>query len=155
MFKVSELDQGEDLNGDGDTDDWVVHLADLTALAALSVFLRGDCNDDGFVGGNVVDSLFYLNWAFGTGPDPACIAACDADGDGFVGGSVNDAVYYLNWAFTGGKPPPAPFPECGPGTAEDAELGCETPPECTVEVECPPFSPGCPPFPFPFPYPGR
>jgi hypothetical protein len=89
-------------------------------------FERGDCDNDGFVGGSVNDPVFYLNWAFGTGRDPDCKAACDADGDGFVGGSVNDPVYYLNWAFLGGQAPPAPFPGCGPGTPDDEKLGCET-----------------------------
>jgi hypothetical protein len=91
-------------------------------------FLRDDCDSDGFVGGSVSDPVFYLNWAFGSGPQPDCKAACDADGDGFVGGSVNDAVYYLTWAFLGGPSPPPPE-ECGVGTELDAVLGCETPPE--------------------------
>jgi hypothetical protein len=92
-------------------------------------FLRGDCDGDGFVGGAVNDPVFYLNWAFGTGPEPDCKAACDADGNGFVGGSVTDPVYYLNWAFLGGPGPVAPFPDCGPGGPLDEALGCELAPE--------------------------
>jgi hypothetical protein len=51
-----------------------------------TLFVRGDCDGDGFVGGSVTDPVFYLNWAFGGGTEPGCRAACDADGDGFVGG---------------------------------------------------------------------
>ena len=32
--------------------------------------------------------------------------------------------------FLGGQPPAAPFPECGPGSPTDEEIGCETPPTC-------------------------
>ena len=103
----------------------VIHGAPSGADAAE--FLRGDCDSDGFVGGSVNDPVFYLNWAFAGGPAPGCLVACDADGDGFVGGSVNDAVYYLSWAFLGGTPPAAPFPDCGPGTAQDEAVGCAVP----------------------------
>ena len=121
---ASESQQGEDLNGDGDTEDDVVHLVDLIALVSSRVFVRGDCDGDGFVGGTTGDIIFYLSWALAGSKVPGCLAACDTDGDGFVGGSVNDAVYYANWAFLEQNAPPSPFPECGPGNAEDLELGC-------------------------------
>ena len=109
--------------------DLVVALEDHVVLRAVysrpeNEFVRGDCDQDGFVGGNVADAIFYLNWAFSGMMPPSCLAACDIDGDGFVGGAVNDPLYYLSWAFLGGPPPPTPFPDCGPGTASDAALGC-------------------------------
>jgi hypothetical protein len=95
-------------------------------------FVRGDCDGNGFVGGQVNDPVYYLNWAFVGGPPPPCRAACDADGDGFVGGNVNDAVYYLSWAFLGGPPPEPPFPSCAlSARPADVVLGCAArPPSC-------------------------
>ena len=94
---------------------------------AAQRFIRGDCNADGFVGGNTTDIIFQINWAFLGGQEPLCLAACDADGDGFVGGSVNDIVYYANFAFLGRTPPAPPFPECGAATTE---LECADYPVC-------------------------
>jgi hypothetical protein len=95
-------------------------------------FIRGDCDNDGFVGGSVNDAVFYLLWAFQGGNVPACLAACDFDENGFVGGSVNDPVNQLNWAFLGGPPPAPPFPDCQEPTEQDLEIGCGA------------SSPGCP-----------
>ncbi len=92
-------------------------------------FLRGDCNGDGNVVGQVGDAIFTLNFNFLGGPAPACMAACDSNGDGNVIGQVGDAIYTLNFNFLGGPTPTPPFPECGvseePG---DVALGCETSP---------------------------
>jgi len=91
-------------------------------------FLRGDCNGDGVVAGQVGDAIFALNFNFLGGPTPPCLAACDSNGDGGVVGQVGDAVYTLNFNFLGGPPPTAPFPECGPlALAADEALGCEEP----------------------------
>ena len=90
-------------------------------------FIRGDCNGDGTVTGQVTDAVYLLNYNFLSGPKPRCIAACDADGDGAVGGKVTDAVYLLNYNFLDGPPPPDPFPDCGsvPVPAPDCfELVC-------------------------------
>ena len=91
------------------------------------ILLRGDCNNDGTVGGVVTDAIFALNFNFVGGVPPACAAACDADGDGTYSGVVTDAVYLLNFSFLGGPPPPPPFPDCGPGTATDNVIGCDAP----------------------------
>jgi hypothetical protein len=92
-------------------------------------FRRGDCDGDGEVRGVVTDAVYLLNFNFLGGTIPGCLAACDANGDGQVLGVVTDAVYLLTFNFLGGPPPPAPFPECGPGTEADTALGCETPSE--------------------------
>ena len=89
-------------------------------------FLRGDCNGDGRVAGQVGDAIFTLNFNFLGGPVPSCMAACDSNGDGNVIGQVGDAIYTLNFNFLGGPPLPAPFPECGTSElAADEELGCD------------------------------
>ncbi len=91
-------------------------------------FVRGDCNGDGQVIGQVGDAVFTLNYNFTGGPAPSCLAACDSNGDGQVTGQVGDAIYTLNFNFLGGPAPTAPFPDCGRSTAEgDEALGCETP----------------------------
>ena len=121
--------QAEDLNGDGDTRDEVLHLVDLAAIGALPRFLRGDCNGDGQATGQVTDAVFLLRHNFGGGEGPPCLAACDANGDGRV--EVTDAVYMLMHNFGGGPTPVLPFPRCARSVlATDAELGCQTPHSC-------------------------
>jgi hypothetical protein len=92
-------------------------------------FIRGDCNADGLVSGQVSDAIFMLNYNFsGTVADLACAAACDANGDGAFLGSITDPIFLLNFNFLGGPAPPTPFPLCGPGGRPgDMEQGCEEP----------------------------
>ena len=71
-------------------------------------FLRGDCDGDGQVSGQVSDALFLLGFNFLGSPEPSCLAACDANGDGAVRSGVADAIYLLTASFLGGPPPPAP-----------------------------------------------
>ena len=103
----------------------------ISTLAALPPgcetrrFLRGDCNGDRNVGGNVGDAIALLNFNFLGHRAPSCLAACDANGDGVVRGQVDDAVYLLNFAFLGGAVPAAPYPACGFGQEKDLVLGCE------------------------------
>ena len=86
--------------------------------------VRGDCNNDGSVVGQVGDAVFLLNWKFTGGAMPTCQAACDTNGDGQV--DIADAVYVLLHNFGGGAAPPAPFPECGFSDQQgDLMLGCE------------------------------
>ena len=128
---LSENESRRDLNGDGDAVDEILHSGSLEAVRAVPRFLRGDCNSDGSIGGGITDSLFYLNWAFAGGLEPACRAACDVNADGEVGRSVSDAIYYLDWIFRSGHPPPAPFPRCGRSLrALDTELSCNQQPDC-------------------------
>jgi len=99
--------------------------------AGVGPFIRGDCNGDGAVVGQVGDAVFILNYNFLGGTAPGCLAACDANGDGAVTGQVGDAVYILNFNFLGGAAPIAPFPDCGTSTLEtDVALGCESPTGC-------------------------
>jgi hypothetical protein len=94
-------------------------------------FRRGDCDGDGGVKGQVTDAVFLLNYNFLQGPEPPCLAACDANGDGSVLGQVTDAVFLLTYNFLQGPEPPAPFPDCGAGgTPSDAALGCTTAGAC-------------------------
>lgn len=88
-------------------------------------FARGDSNDDGDV--DISDAIEILGWLFLGDAAPGCIAVTDTNGD--AGADLSDAVYLLGYLFLGGPAPLDPFPDCGPGTAEDYEgLGCETPP---------------------------
>ena len=97
-------------------------------------FIRGDCNGDGAVTGQVTDAVFLLTFNFLGGDPPPCAAACDINGDSMFTGQVTDAVYILNYNFLGGTAPPAPFPKCGKSTlASDKALGCLTP-----TTNCPP-----------------
>ena len=85
-------------------------------------FIRGDCDGDGKVGGDVSDAVFLLEYNFLGGPAPACLSACDANGDGKVVGQMTDAIFLLGYAFLGGPPPPPPFPQCG--TVAEDDLDC-------------------------------
>lgn len=124
-FNVTARKTGETVFIIGTTD-LALYSAEITGDLAPTI-LRGDCNADGQV--DMTDAIFLLNYNFLSGPQPLCLAACDANGDGRVTGMVTDAIYLLNFKFLGGRKPPAPFPECGPGTEKDVELGCDAPPQ--------------------------
>jgi hypothetical protein len=92
-------------------------------------FLRGDCNGDGMVAGQVSDAIYLLLYNLERASAPPCAAACDANGDGAFAGKLTDAVFLLDFAFQNGPPPPPPFPRCGPaGLPSDLILGCESQP---------------------------
>jgi hypothetical protein len=113
-----------------EVDPGVAQLQASLELVQLSPpsFLRGDCNGDGSVAGQVDDAIYLLGYNFLGTASPPCLAACDANADGDTG-SVSDAIYILSHNFLGGPAPPAPFPECGPGElSTDESLGCRTPP---------------------------
>ena len=118
-----ERGQGEDLNGDGDAQDEVLHIVDLSRLSPKPRFLRGDCDGDDNACSGVNDALELLNWLFLGRTQPPCLAACDPDGSGEL--ELADAVYSLNFCFAGTDAPVVPFPGCGVGTAVDIALGCE------------------------------
>ncbi|MBI4586479.1 MAG: CotH kinase family protein, partial [Planctomycetes bacterium] len=93
-------------------------------------FIRGDCNGDGSVVGDLSDAVFLLIYLFANGREPPCLAACDANSDGGLAG-VTDAIYLLTYNFLKGPAPQAPFPKCGFGTtARDFSFGCKTPLPC-------------------------
>ena len=125
---VSESQQGgQDLNGDGDAEDFVPLVADLRDLDTSGpFFLRGDCNGDGTV--DLSDAIRDLLLCF-SGAIVPCAAACDTDGDGNPCTGVTDAVSFLTYLFRDGPPPPPPFPDCG---TVEGEVDCETPPESCV-----------------------
>ncbi len=92
-----------------------------------TLFLRGDCNDDGEV--NISDATCALDRLFAGAAAPGCLAALNTNGDGAV--DIADPVFLLNFLFAGGPRLSAPFPDCGPGVLPaDAALGCANPPDC-------------------------
>ncbi|MBI4585896.1 MAG: SBBP repeat-containing protein [Planctomycetes bacterium] len=104
-------------------------------------FLRGDCDGDGQVGGQITDAVFLLLYSFAGGRGPDCPAACDVDGNGAIDGELADAIHLLAFNFLGGLAPVQPFPACGPGwLPTDMILGCSRlpatcGPECAAERE--------------------
>ena len=88
-------------------------------------FIRADCNGDGTVDGTA-DAIFLLKFLFADGAKWPCFAACDVNGDLLF--DISDAVFLLLASFMDGAPPPAPFPECGPGDEGSFLAGCETEP---------------------------
>ncbi len=105
---------------------WVlVVMAWLGAPAAFGQmpFIRGDCNGDGIVTGDVSDAIYLLLYNFFGKGNPTCLKACDANDDGQVTGQVTDAVFMLSFNFVGGPAPPLPYPKCGPDLTED-QLSC-------------------------------
>jgi hypothetical protein len=96
-----------------------------TSRSGLGPFVRGDCNSDGSVEGDVSDAIAILVLGFDGGV-VACAAACDASGDGSLD-ATTDAILLLRHNFLGSSPPPLPFPECGESIrVGDAMLGCES-----------------------------
>ncbi len=87
-------------------------------------YVRGDTNADGEV--NITDPVFSLNFQFGGGPTPSCLAAADSNGDGDF--SITDPVFSLNFQFGGGPPLPPPA-ACGEEPRAD-EQECLSFPRC-------------------------
>ena len=93
--------------------------ATMTVQACIGNFIRGDCNNNGQVGGSLGDPVASLKFLFLGTFSPPCINACDFNDDGAV--SVQDAVNQFGWMFQSGTGPPPPTPtgaafpgDCGP-----------------------------------------
>ena len=113
-------DDGSDNDCDGNVDD-----AD-SDCQGVGPFLRGDCDNNGSVGGSPTEAIVLLNFAFRGGAEPPCLAACDAEANGSIG--ITDALRILRHAFLGVGDPDAPFPDCARSTsATDVALGCNGP----------------------------
>jgi hypothetical protein len=89
-------------------------------------FIRGDLDGGGAL--DLADAIGLLQWLFLDAGAPACVAAADANADGTA--DLGDALSILFFLFLDGAPPAMPFPECGPGSTLDEELGCATAPDC-------------------------
>ncbi len=86
-------------------------------------FVRGDSNGDGFY--DLTDAVFTLNFLFLAGAEPECMESVDTDDSGAL--DITDALYSLIYLFNFGseiRPPPPPFPLCGPDPTPD-DLACD------------------------------
>ncbi|MBI4603237.1 MAG: lamin tail domain-containing protein [Planctomycetes bacterium] len=83
-------------------------------------FLRGDASGDGKV--DLTDAFAILNHLYKGETIAACHDRLDADDTGVV--DLTDAVYLVRHLFQGGSPLPAPYPEPGADSTEDALPGC-------------------------------
>jgi hypothetical protein len=98
-------------------------------VASSFLFLRGDVDGKDGVPGSTTDLIYLASYLFLGGPEPPCLAAADVNGEDGVPGSTADIIYLANYLFLGGQEPPAPGPrQCGPGTEDDAILGCDSHP---------------------------
>jgi hypothetical protein len=116
---------GVDNDCDGTTDD-----ADGDCVVeGVGPFLRGDCDNNGSVGGSPTEAIVLLNFAFRGGTAPPCLAACDAEANGSIG--ITDALRILRHAFLGVGMPDGPFPDCAVSAlGTDVDLGCADPAPC-------------------------
>ncbi|MCZ6793153.1 MAG: dockerin type I repeat-containing protein, partial [Planctomycetota bacterium] len=122
FFRVREQG-GQDLNGDGDSEDSVLHLHDLDTGTTTNLELAGrvsfssgkwlafavseseqgaDLNGDGDSDDDSV--LHVADWSTFS-PLPSFLRG-DCNSDGEVTGSVTDAVFLLEFNFLGGPRPP-------------------------------------------------
>ncbi|MBI4582740.1 MAG: hypothetical protein HY717_01720 [Planctomycetes bacterium] len=132
-FSVSEEAQGgQDLNGDGDAEDCVLHLADLRKMARPS-FHRGDPNSSNTI--DISDGLAVFGFLFlGDPPALSCKESADANNDGTI--DVSDGIYLLEWLFIDGPEPATPGPTKAPcgldpdPSGSPGDLGCELYPAC-------------------------
>jgi len=118
------LDPGDDAGTTLEID--YIRFGDCTGIIDDGpLFIRGDSDGNG--GLELTDAVFLLNFLFLGGPPPLCAAAANSNGEGAPG--LTSAIYVLNFLFLGGPQPPAPYPDCGPGTEIDDAVGCLNPPE--------------------------
>ena len=83
-------------------------VEEFTIEGGLSLFRRGDVNDDGQL--NIADAIAVLSYLFADAPLPPCPDAADANDDGQL--NIADAIATLSYLFAGGTMP-APSPGCG------------------------------------------
>ncbi|MEM7263711.1 MAG: hypothetical protein AAF488_17110, partial [Planctomycetota bacterium] len=83
-------------------------------------FRRGDFDADGALFVN--DPIALLGYVFGTGSEPPCPDAADANDDGIIG--IADPIFSLNFLFIDGPAPPAPGNTCGPDPTPDGLGSC-------------------------------
>ena len=122
----TSCEDGEDNDCDGTVDD---EDSDCKEEEGVGPFVRGDCDNNGQVGGSPTEAIVLLNFSFRGGPAPGCLAACDAEANGSIG--ITDALRILRHSFLGQGEPDAPFPDCvRSALASDLQLGCETPVGC-------------------------
>lgn len=91
---------------------------------AVTLFRRGDCNQDG--ASDIADAVALLETLFAGGASPSCDDACDHNDDGAL--NIADAVALLTALFGGGPGLPAPT-GCGEDPTPDA-LDCAAAPGC-------------------------
>jgi hypothetical protein len=128
LITVREGSHGQDLNGDGDLEDGVIHIVHLEGFGPPLPFRRGDSNADGRL--DLSDAVFTLGFLFTGGDSPACRDSADGNDDGQV--NISDAISVLNHLFLGGPEPPAPGKQsCGPDAGvEEPDLGCVAYAQC-------------------------
>lgn len=116
-------DSGEPLLNRGGWTDLGEFFFEEDLGIGVGPFVRGDCNGDGIVGGDVSDAVAILLHAFAGSFDPPCHSACDTDTDGRV--TTTDAFLILRYSFLGEAFPAAPFPSCASSElATDIGMGC-------------------------------
>jgi hypothetical protein len=116
------INQGYQITTDSFPTNVNIYVPRITVneLVQAQNWIPFDVNGDGAV--DVTDPISLLNYLFGGGPLPPCLAATDFNGDGAY--DISDAVGALSFLFLGGGPP---FPggidcRCYPG--------CPTNPGC-------------------------
>ena len=65
------------------------------------LILKGDANQDGFLG--MSDAIYLLDYLFRGGPAPQCKSQADTNGDGAL--DITDAIVLLRYLFVGDREP--------------------------------------------------
>ena len=115
---AEDCDNGQDDNGDGLVDCDDAQCFSLSSCVSRD-FTRCDPNNDGKT--DLADVIKIINDVFRSNGTPIeCVPAYDCNGDSGIADALADIVFMLQYYFMGsGRPPPAPFPDCGPGEATE------------------------------------
>ena len=128
IFPVDESAQRQDLNGDGDIEDAVIHLLTLSDADSADVaFRRGDSNTDRTV--DISDAITTLGVLFLGGDAFTCTDASDANDDGLV--DISDPIVTLQVLLLGQVTiPPPGLRDCGRDPTKDG-LSCAAYEHCS------------------------
>ena len=77
-------------------------------ISAAPQYVCGDVNADG-TGPDVGDLVYWVDWAFGGGPEPVNMDALNVDGKGGDLPDIADLTYLVDFMFGNG-----PALNCGP-----------------------------------------
>lgn len=84
----------------------------LISGAGCCVDFTGNINDDASGDVDLSDLIYFVNYLFLGGPNPACLATANVDGDTECSIDLSDLIYLVNSLFLGGPSPSACDPNC-------------------------------------------
>jgi len=119
LFTDSPAADAGDPASTPDEDGTRTDLGFLPKLKSRRLFVRGDVDGNGNIDVSDARAIFAL---IDEKRRIECMESADVDGNGII--DRKDGIRLMNFVMTGQKPPPSPWPDCGPTPQPGGLLGC-------------------------------